>query len=290
MVSLAIGMTDTGMGDYWDDVEQTTRNVLVEMQASSREEMQRVSMAGPHRPLNSPWGDPGDGRFRASRGVLPGQESVDRVIERTVGGFGAMAGARYLLPIIGPCDSANCPIGMYDAWEGILRREGEGANVNMWMNRRSPWADVWSWLPYEGKVMVQNKGMKRITVRLPGWTSRRAVTARVNGQAVQPEWIGNRAVFGGLKGNEEIVVEAPVNTEKASYALAALNQRSWRGPDIYNCEFRGHTAISVGEPPASPSGEQVAGYRIFQREHMRSEEAPLKEMPVYIHPAGIVRW
>ena len=289
MVMLAIGMTDAGLGDYWDDVEQTTRNVLVEMQASSREEMERVSMAGRHRPINSPWGDPGDGRFRGRHGVIPGQESVDRVIERTVGGFGAMAGARHILPIIGPCDSANCPIGMYAAWEGILRREGEAANVNLWMNRRSPWADVWSWLPYEGKVMVRNKGMKRITVRLPGWTSRRSVAARVNGQAAQPEWIGNRAVFAGLKGNEEIVMEVPVKTEKASYTLSTLNLRRWQGPDTYNCEFRGHTAISVGEPPSAPTGQPMTEYRIFQREHMRAAQAPMKEMPAYVHPENLVQ-
>ena len=290
MVALAIALTDAGMGDYWDDVEQITRNGLVEMQHASKEEMERVSLAGPERPANAPWGVPSDARFNGYSGVLPGQESSDRVIERALGGFGCMMGAQYLPAVIGPCDTANCPLGMYYAWEGIVRREGEAANVNMWLNRRSPWLDVWSWLPHEGKVMVQNKGMKRVTVRLPGWTSRRAVAARINGQVVQPEWIGSRAVFAGLKGNEEIVLEAPVTTERAQYAAANLNHRRWRGPESYACEFRGHTAISVGEPPADPGGKRLVGYRIFQREHMRSERAPLVEMPAYVHPADLIRW
>ena len=278
MVHLAIGMTDAGMGDYWDDVEQVARNLLVEAQLLNREEMERLSLAGPERPANAPlgpgWGDGPDGK------PLPGQVSTDRVIERSIGGFGSL-GPCHVNPVIGPCDSANMPIGIYHAWEGIVRREGDAANVNMWLNRRSPWADVWSWLPYEGRVMVRNKGMKRITVRLPGWTSRRAVVARVNGRAASPEWIGNRAVFAGLKGNEEIVLEVPVKTEKASYTVAYLHMRP-SVPDTYACEFRGHTAISV-------KGDAGSGYRTFQREAMRAEKAPLKPAPAYIHPENLVR-
>jgi len=113
--------------------------------------------------------------------------------------------------------------------------------------------------------------------------------ARVNGQAAQPEWIGNRAVFAGLQGNEEIVMEAPVKMVKETHTLSSLNLRRWQGPDIYNCEFRGHTAISVGEPPATPTGRPMTEYRIFQREHMRAAQAPMKEMSDYVHPAGLIR-
>ena len=124
------------------------------------------------------------------------------------------------------CCTGNGPQGLYYAWEGIVRHEGSAADINLWLNRRSPWLDVWSWLPHEGKLVVQNKGTTRITVRLPGWTSRQAVTCMVNGQPVQPEWIGSRAVFAGLRGNEEISLTAPMTTEKTKYSIANLSHRS----------------------------------------------------------------
>ena len=51
---------------------------------------------------------------------------------------------------------------MYQAWEGIVRLSGKRADVNLWLNRRSPWLDVWSWLPYEGKLTVSPHTSHRI--------------------------------------------------------------------------------------------------------------------------------
>jgi len=290
MVGLAVALTDAGMGDYWDDVEQYARNGLLCVQVTDKDEMERVSLAGRERPENACWGGEGDVRFHGFRGVLPGQETIDNVIERSVGAYGHLVGARFLYPRLMHCCTGNGPQGLYYAWEGIVRHEGSAADINLWLNRRSPWLDVWSWLPHEGKLVVQNKGMARITVRLPGWTSRSAVTCTVNGQPVSPEWIGARAVFAGLRGNEEICLSAPVTTEKTKYSIANLAHRSTRGPDTYHCEFRGHTVLSIGEAAAHPGGQHLTWYRLFQRERDRQEAAPLKEASAYIHPEKLISW
>jgi hypothetical protein len=65
-----------------------------------------------------------------------------------------------------------------------------GADVNMWLNRRSPWLDVWSWLPHEGKLLIQNKGMRQLTVRKPGWAHRARIRCQVDGRDVEPRWVG----------------------------------------------------------------------------------------------------
>jgi len=289
MVGLAVALSDAGIGDYWDDVDQYARNGLLEVQAYSAEEMERVSEAGRARPKDSAWGGWSDPRFEGFRGVLPGQETTERVIERAAGGFGFLQGARYLLPRLMQCCTGNGPQAIYYAWEGITRKGGESGEVNLWLNRRAPWLDVWSWLPHEGRVLIQNKGLRRITVRLPGWTSRTKVRCLLDGENVQPALVGNRMIFDDLKGNTHIGIEAPLEVEKTEYTLANMNSRSIR-PDVYPCEFVGNTVISIGTPPPSSSGRDFEWYRAFQRDHLRTKTAPMKKMTAYVHPSRVIQW
>ena len=290
MVGLAVGLTDAGVGDYWGDVDQYARNGLLMVQATDADEMRRVSEEGRARLPGSNWGGEGDVRFSGFGRVLPGQETVDRVIERSVGSFGHLVGARSLYPRLMHCCTGNGAQGLYYAWEGIVRPSGKRADVNLWLNRRSPWLDVWSWLPYEGKLTVKNKGMERIGVRLPGWASRGTLRCTVDGVEVEPEWSGNRAVFTGLTGGEKVTLEVPVALEETEYTLANLNHRTTRtGPDLYKCQFKGNTVISVGEAGADPGGRELQWYRLFRREHMRADSAPLKDKAEYVHSERIVR-
>ena len=165
MTALAVALSDAGMGDYWDDVDCIARNALVSGQAADLEELKRVSMEGRVQPVGSQWGGLCDDRFlnnNRNRGSLAGQEIYDHALERTIGAYSHLSGARYQKPLMMSCCTANGNQGFYFAWEGITRRNGNLAEVNLWLNRRSPWLDVWSWLPYEGKLVMQNKGMQQI--------------------------------------------------------------------------------------------------------------------------------
>jgi hypothetical protein len=288
MVGLAVELTDAGVGDYWDDVDQYARNGLLAVMATDAEEMERVSQAGRERPPQAPWGGEGEVRFSGFGGVLPGQETTDRVIQRSVGAFGHLVGARYLYPRLMHCCTGNGAQGLYYAWEGIVRGSGKTAEVNLWMNRRSPWVDVWSSLPYEGRLVVQSKAAGRVAVRIPGWAPASALRCLLNGVDVTPDRIGNRVVFEGLVPGDELELEVPVVTERTRYSLANLNHRRGRGPDEYECEFRGNTVISVGEPEEHPGGQQLEWYRLFRRDQMRVVQTPMKDMPGYVHSENIV--
>jgi hypothetical protein len=289
MVGMAVALTDAGLGDYWDDVEQYARNGLISAQCTDIDELKRVSEAGPHRPKNANWGGVMDARFSpGNRGVLPGQEVHYRVLERSIGAFGHLDGAHYLKPQMMHCCTANGNQSIYFAWEGIVRKSGDSANVNMWLNRQSPWVDVWSWLPYEGKLVVQNKGMRRISVRIPAWVKRGTIRSKITGKDAEPHFVGNRIVFDGLKGNEQLELKVPVALEKARYSLVNLNERA-NIVHRYDCEFKGNTAISVKWiKPAAP--EEHVWYRLFRREQMRAPKAPMKAMPAYVHPENILHW
>ena len=56
------------------------------------------------------------------------------------------------------------------------------AQVNLLLNRASPWLDVDSCLPYEGKVVIRNKTAKRLYVRIPLWVNKREVQCHVKGR------------------------------------------------------------------------------------------------------------
>jgi hypothetical protein len=293
MVSLAVKLSQSGIGEYWEDVDNYTRNGLLAIQATDLEEMKRVSEAGPERDQDSPWGGDGDMRFTGYGGVLAGQETTERVLERSVGQFGHLDGALHLKPRLMHCCTANGAQALYHAWEGITRAAGTTAVVNLWLNRRSPWIDIASWLPHQGRVALHNKGMERIAVRVPAWLSRASLRCTVDGSERRPDYVGDRVLFSGLSGNEQIILTAPTTVENTRYTIANLNQRAYGfghgGATEYQCELQANTALSVSSARAATGGLDRGWYRVFQREQLRSPDAPMRETPRYVH-GPVIEW
>jgi hypothetical protein len=291
MIGMAVMLSDAGLGDYWDDVEKYARNGLLCAQATDMDELIRVSEAGRERPAGAPFGGVWDYRFiqENNKGVLPGQEFYEHVLERTIGAFGHIVGARYQTPMMMHCCTGNASQGLYYAWEGILRHNGNKVDINLWLNRRSPWVDVCSWLPHEGKLLIQNKGMRQLSVRKPGWARRVKVHCQVNGHDIEPRWSDGRMVFDDLYGNEQIMITTPVNTEHANYTMVNLADPQ-HSQEQYRCEFRGHTTVDVQciVPGSDPLDH--TWYRLFQREALKSAVTPQKPMPEYVHPEKLVDW
>ena len=290
MVAIAVTLSDEGIGDYWDDVEQYARNGLVEAQLSDPDEMRRVAEAGRERPPCADWGGHYDWRFHNdNRGVLQGQEISDGVYERSVGAFGWINGANQLTPMLMHCCTANGSQGLYYAWEGILRRGGSGVEINMWLSRRSPWLDVYSHLPFAGRLEIINKGTSQISVRKPGWANASSIRCSVDGREASPAWTGNRMVFRGLSGGERIVLETPIVTHEAEYTVVHLQQRDVCS-QRYRCAFRGHTAVNLTRIPLPDDKADQDWYRLFRRAHLQADEAPMRAPSEYVHPENLVAW
>jgi hypothetical protein len=130
---------------------------------------------------------------------------------------------------------------------------------------------------------VQNKGMRRLSLRRPSWARQSVIRCRLDGRDIEPTWIGNRMLLDGLKGNERLEVLVPVTIQKGTYSLFDLNDRH-RAQETYNCEFKGHTAVRVGPPGGRP------WYHIFRRDAMLADQAPMKKASPYVHPAKLIRW
>ena len=65
---------------------------------------------------------------------------------------------------------------LYHVWDAILEKKKDNSlRVNLLMNRASPWADLASHLPYEGKVVLKMKQDSNVEMRIPSWTNRNKV-------------------------------------------------------------------------------------------------------------------
>jgi hypothetical protein len=257
MVALAVKLSDAGVGDYWEDVDRYTRNQLVEQQLVSRELLEKLAGRSPARKASRP------------------TETDDRVIERNLGGF-AGHGDVTLLPDtwIMHCCTANASQALYYAWEGIVREKAKGAvAINLLLNRASPWLDIDSYLPYEGKVILRNKTVKKASVRLPVWVPRNAVRCRVGSQPVECEWVNNYLLVEGLKPGDIVAIDFPL-VESVVQATLEGNQ--------YTLHFRGNTLVRLSVKIAKPGSVHPESYPIYRRDHMLAPHPPMIKKNRYV--------
>ena len=247
----------TGAGDYWDDVDAYVRNQLTEQQFLRADVLEKVSQDGPARPtIDTP------------------RESADRVIERNLGGF-AGHGNPTSLPNawIMHCCTGNGTQALYYAWEGIVRAKGDTAEVNLLLNRTSPWVDVDSYLPYEGKAVFHVKTAKRLSVRLPAGVAADQVCGSRNGKAILPKANGRRLVFEGLAPGQTLTIEFPMPQRTETFTVADKE---------YRAKFRSGALVWI-----SPREESAGGYPIYLRDNLRARQAPMKTVTRYVSPVQI---
>jgi hypothetical protein len=291
MTYLAIKLSDTGVGDYWEDADQYIRNHLAELQLTDAGRLRKATEQMP----------PGRGKNDTTKGPLdPKNETADRVIERNLGVFLSDSTHPTLIPdhslLYTICCTGNCTVALYAAWESIVRCKDDSAQVNLLLNRASKWLDIDSYLPYEGKVVIRDKTARRLSVRMPRWVDKRAVRSRLNGRVAGPFWVGQYLVFDSLRPKDVVVITFPVVETTEKYTLKWYQSEFWKEstnpgnawqpasePVQYTCRFRGNTLVDI-----SPR-DQGIGYPLYLRDGMRQAKAPMKKVTRHI-PTVTLRW
>jgi hypothetical protein len=293
MTALAIRLSDYGVGDYWDDADQYVRNHLTESQLLRADLLQNVSKGSAEYPdawkryPGGPEGQQGiadisvsheglpwtpDMQRRELKTVAPEKPETNEVIPRSIGLMAGMIEATTMAYTIqGGCCSGNGTQAMYYAWHSAVRFKDGIATVNLLLNRASPWMDVSSYLPYEGKVVLTNKKARRAAVRIPRWVDRSAIQAQVNGKSAATSWIGNYLVVDGLRPKDVLVLDFPVVERTAKYTMAFDR--------TYTFTFRGNTVVDV-----SPRDTNPTGYPVYLRDHFQLTKAPMKKVAHYVAP------
>ena len=254
--------------DYYEDVEHYTRNLLVESQVTNVDFLEdfpkEISQSERMKKRLERFSDD------------PRRISFDNVAERAVGSFCNTRPTQWFLhgPGVNTC---GCCLGnggrsLFYAWDSILESKGEDLRVNLLLNRASPWADLNSYLPYEGKIVLKMKRPQNVLVRIPSWTNWDEVRCSVDGQARAFEWAGRYIRVASLKPGEALTVEFPM-VEKTLY-------RNLKGHDFV-ITVRGFTVVDV-----QPHAEVTP---VFRRQHYRQSEAPMRQVRRFVS-AQSVEW
>ena len=207
MTIQAVKLSRAGVGDYWDDADRWVRNQLAENQL-----------------LRIDWIDPLIEDLAPSVVREPSFTS-DRVAERNIGAFAGWPAANDWFGVVrrphrgrrpGPkpsimhCCTANGARALYYVWENVLTYEEGKLRVNLLLNRASPWADVDSYIPYEGQVDVRVKVPCRLSIRIPEWVAPGETQCQVEGNDRALDWEGRYANVGVVKPGDVVSLTFPI--------------------------------------------------------------------------------
>ncbi|MCX6030529.1 MAG: hypothetical protein NT169_14680 [Chloroflexi bacterium] len=272
LIGLAVKLSDAGVGDYWEDVDQYIRNHGIELQVVPEEVAVLRSLPPEPRPL----------RRRAIPDVVS-----DPLLERAVGGFGLQPSKR----VVFICCSTHGAMGLYYAWDGIVRQQDGTVRVNLLLNRASRWVDVYSYLPYEGRVVLKNKSLREVFVRIPLWVDRKAVRCTVGQQELPAVWFGNYLRFENLTPGDALTIEFPVVETTEQWTVPDLTK--WAKEEttsrVHTCRFRGNTLVSIS-PPLVPDPSVQPGLPLYSRRGtLDGDQAPTRKVQRYVSPV-VFRW
>jgi len=262
MTALAVKLTEAKAGDYWDDIDRYTRNMLVEGQLTRCDWMYRVNAGQPHAPID------------------PMHETDDRVGERNLGAFAGWPSANDFFGarenggshLFMHCCTGNGPRALYYVWEGILTHRDGKLRVNLLLNRASPWADVDSHIPYEGKVEVKVKAPVELEMRIPEWVKPAEARVQVNGEDRTPGWDGRYAQVGGVK---------PGDVATLTFPISERSDRVQIEKQPYTLVRKGNDIVFV-----DPPGRYAP---LFQRDHYRGNSTRWRKIERFL-PDTLLHW
>jgi len=257
MIALALKLSQAGIGDYWDDADRWIRNQFAEAQLLDGSWIEQMVRELPITPANS-------------------YETTDSVSQRIVGCFASQASVNdwYGRPPEGTqaCCNGNGWRTIYYIWENIINYTNGKLKVNLLLNRASAWADVDSYIPYEGRVDVKVKRVCHLSVRIPEWVTRKQTRCQINSLARELSWSGRYALVGNVEPKDVVTLNFPI-FERTS---------------IVNIEEKDYTLIHKGNDVVhiDPSSEYCPYY---QRERYRKNEVQRKQIQRFVSDK-LIEW
>jgi hypothetical protein len=243
MVALSLKLSASGGGDYWDDADRWLRNCFAEFQLTP-EKAELLAQAARAMPVQ---------RVRYN-------ETADRVLQRNVGAFAGWPGVNEWVHHIGiqHCCTGNCTRAIYFAWENVLDYRNGVLRVNLLLNRASTWGDVYSHLPYQGRVELKIKSpCKSVLIRLPEWipAGSAEVGCRVGDKPRPYRWEGRYVNLGNVVAGDKVALSFPISERKVRQRVAGTN---------YTFTIKGSTVVDI-DPPGNVCP-------LFRRERYRRGE------------------
>jgi hypothetical protein len=254
MIELALRLSEAGVGDYWDDADRWIRNQFAENQLVETEWIDELGKTG----------SPAEKAYNVC---------IDRVPERIKGGYAGSPSVNDWLgrspspqmSNMGGCCTAYGSNGLAWVWDRIMRYKDGRLRVNLLLNRASPWADVDSYIPYEGRVEVKIKKAVDLSIRIPEWVSPDQARGQVNKQARTLRWEGRYAKLGDVK---------PGDVATLTFPIFERTDQVWIEKRAYKLVRKGNEVISI-DPPG-------VYHPLYQRQRYRQNDAPLRNVSRFV--------
>jgi len=255
MIVIALKLSRAGVGDYWDDADRWIRNHFAEAQLSKIEWIYSPEYLTREKEQDDD--DDGENSGR-QRPVAPGARTYDRVPERNLGAFAGFATPNDWAGngLIMPCCTANGARTIYYIWEHILDYSNGKLSLNLLLNCAAQSVDVYSYIPYEGKVRLKiKKPCTEVNVRMPEWIPQNSsdVKCSTNEKCSKFNWKGRYIDLGVGNPGDIITITFPISERTVHEKIVNKD---------YTFVIRGNTAISI-----DPPGKYCP---LYQREYYRS--------------------
>jgi hypothetical protein len=238
LVALGVKLSVDGVGDYWDDVDRWVRNMFAELQLTQVDWIDRFAASRPKKPVTY-------------------NESDKQVAESNIGAFGCTLRNEWAKGFI-HCCTGNCTRAIYYVWEHMLESKGEELRLNLLMNYASNSADVYSYIPYEGRVDLKIKRpFRSVLVRAPEWVKAGSpeLICKVNGIPREVRWEGKYVDSGKAVPGDKIVVTFPIRERTVRESIGGVP---------YTLVIKGNTVISIDPPGENGPLFERASYRANQ--------------------------
>lgn len=261
VLGVALKLSCAGYGDYWDEIDRFVRNQFAEQQLTDTSSLDSLSARSPIKPVA--W-----------------NESSDRVAERSIGAYGSsVSGNDWALGLastgIAQCCTGSSTRTLYYVWNRMIEYKDDQFRVHLLMNRASAWADIHSYIPYEGRVDLKIKrSCRNVQLRAPEWveSSSPELACKVNDGNRGVTWDGRYVNIGRVRAGDRVLMTFPMRQEIVQENI---------GPVKYTLALKGNTVVSI-----NPKGKNVPLYQ--SRERYRSNQAPFREVTRFVSSESIL--
>lgn len=261
MINIGIMLSRSGEADYWEYVDRWVRNTFVNLQIDG-DDVAKIKALPKKKnkegfySTEKPW-------------VYQYEDGADRVLG---GWFHSLYEQDHSIG----CCNGNLSRAIYYIWANIVTMEDDTLRVNLPMNRASPWADIHSYLPHQGKLAVRMKPEKKATktfsdlmldessstrdvaIRIPEWADWNSVSCTIDGKARDFNWEKGYIMLDGVGGNAEIVVEFPIRTRTIATSIDKefiYESRHAKLPNAggeFDATLRGNTIVALDPDAGLP--------------------------------------
>ncbi len=229
-IALGVKLSQAGIADCWDDADRCARNHFFESQMLRSDWIERMHRKVPPTPVD-------ESKF----------ETADRLAERHIGAFASYPMPNDLISVVPfgqcrgfmHCCSGNMTRTIYYLWENILSFESGTLRVNLLLNRASPWADLDSYVPYEGRADLHIRVPCSLEVRIPEWVKPEETGCTVNGEARSLGWQGRYARVGPVKPKDAVTLTFPIAERMVKETIGGVD---------YTLAVKGNDVVLIDPP------------------------------------------